>query len=68
MNDTERIDISQHTNAICELLGLEPAFVKELVITPSAATATVYRKNENGSKFIVDGAAPVDHHNYEVRT
>ena len=54
MTDTDRIDISQHINAICELLGLEPSFVGELVLTPTTATATVYLKNENGTKHLIE--------------
>lgn len=49
---TDRIDIADPLAEICERLGLEPRFVGTLTIAAGEATALVYRRNENGAKYI----------------
>ncbi len=49
---TERIDIHNPLAEICGRLGLEPELVGKLVITPVKVTATVYKRNEDGKKYI----------------
>lgn len=47
--------------AICEALSLVPTHVKEIRISPTEGTATLYRLDENGQKFIEfspEGHAP----------
>lgn len=63
---TDRIDISEHTNALCERLGLEPAFVKELYITPTDITATIYGKNDQGAKHLVGDNVALDQRRIEI--
>lgn len=46
------IDISDHTQAICELLGYDPSVVEHIELAPGRATVTCYQLNEHGSKFI----------------
>lgn len=46
------IDISEPLREISDRLGLEYNCLKRLVITPLEAVATVYRKNEDGAKYI----------------
>ena len=50
----DRIDISDPMREIiCERLGLEYNFVKELWFTPGEVTATVYLKDDKGKKYCV---------------
>jgi hypothetical protein len=68
MDGTERFDISRQTREICVALGLEPSHVGELTITPFSAVATVYKVDEQGSKYIVeDGEAQTEQRTFRVR-
>lgn len=49
---SEKIDISKHVEGICEALGLESTFVGHLSIDPHKVVADVYRKDEDGSKYV----------------
>jgi hypothetical protein len=50
---TERIDISQHVEALCRDLNLgDKEFVAELLLRPHTVTAKVYRRNDAGTEFI----------------
>lgn len=58
MTTDDRIDISIHTNALCETLGLEPRLVRTMTIEPRTITAEVYLTTENGSKFLLKAGTP----------
>ena len=47
----DKINVGKETSALLTKLGLEPMFVKELHLTPTKATVTVYKRNEDGSKY-----------------
>ena len=49
-----KLNISHETNALLRKLNLEPPFVKEIRITPTTVTATVYKKNASGNKHLVE--------------
>jgi hypothetical protein len=68
MND--RIDISEYTNGLCYALGLETSFVREMRITPTTVTATLYKPNENGAKYIdpESNEAAVEEREFKVTT
>lgn len=54
---------------ICQRLGLEPNLVAKLTLTPSTATAVVYKLREDGAKYIDEtGEAAVETHTYRVRS
>ena len=49
---TEPIDISEPLQKLCELLGLTYNHTADLTIERNTVTATVYRVNERGEKYI----------------
>ena len=55
---TDRVDIAEPINEICERLGLAPKRVGRLDIKPGHLTATVYRVNDKGDKYLDDTGEP----------
>jgi len=49
---SDRIDIADPMREICDRLGLEYTFVKELTINAGSVTATVFLANESGHKYV----------------
>jgi hypothetical protein len=64
----DKINVGKEVAALLQKLGLEPAFVKELHITPTKATATVFKKDVNGSKYMEpsEQVLPTDDEDSEV--
>ena len=50
----DKINVGREASALLQKLGLEPGFVKELHLTPRQATVTMFKRNEDGSKYLVD--------------
>jgi hypothetical protein len=66
---SNKINIHDQVYGICNALGLEATFVKELKITPRTVIADVYLKNDNGSKYVTEnGDAAIEVHEFEVVT
>lgn len=53
MNEN-KINISKHTSGMLKELGLNPPDVAELTITPTTVTVTVFKRNEDGNKYLVE--------------
>lgn len=49
---TDRINIHDPIFELCHRLGLEPTSVKEITFRPNDVTATIYKTDENGSKYL----------------
>lgn len=47
-------NIHEHVDGICRRLGIESERVKEMTITPTSATITLYAHNSQNAKY-VDG-------------
>lgn len=68
LGSVDRIDISEPLTEICRRLGLVPANVAKLVLTPRAATATVHKLNEDGQKYLDPDEPAVETIAFWVRT
>lgn len=57
---TDRIDISAELRALCDKLGIHDYdAVAELVITPATVRMVVYKRNDDGNKYLDEtGYAP----------
>jgi hypothetical protein len=66
---SEKLNIHENVSGICSQLGIEPALVRRLDVTPTSVTAEVYKRNEQGSKYVdEDGEAAVEHFQFDVVT
>lgn len=53
-----QLSVTGLVSAICRRVGLEPNDVGELRITPFRLTATVYKRNGDGVKYLGDNGKP----------
>lgn len=50
---TTRVDLSDTLKALCQRLGIaDYTCVREMTITPTHANVTIYRRNEDGAKYV----------------
>lgn len=66
---SERTNIHDQVAEICQRLGLTPANVQQLQITPGRVTARIFVLDESGKKFVnPDTDVPaVETHTFEVK-
>lgn len=48
----DKTNVGKEVAALLQKLGLEPTFVKELHLTPTMATVTLFKRNADGSKYL----------------
>lgn len=67
---SDRIDISQHTDALLHKLGIvDKNLVRSMEITPGAVIVTLYETNADGKKFIRDdGYVAIASREFKVST
>jgi hypothetical protein len=68
MSTEDRIHVGREAAALLQKLGLEPSFVKELHLTPNKATVTVFKRDENGAKYMEPTTEylPLDEQDFDV--
>lgn len=65
---SDRIDIHDEVQALCDKLGFNYPFVKRLAITPQLIEVDVYRANDAGEKFLEHGKVALETHTIKVAT
>jgi hypothetical protein len=49
---TPKVDLHDLIEGICGRLGVAPADVGQIVLTPTTATLTIFENNENGNHYL----------------
>lgn len=65
MSETVEATLGNLACQICRIVGLDPADVGELRITPKVLEAKVYKRT-GGRKYLKDGKPAVEIHTYAI--
>jgi RecA-family ATPase len=62
-----KLDITELVDRVCAVLGVTPADVRSVNLTPAEVVVVTYRLREDGAKYVGDdGEAAVLTHRFEA--